>query len=115
MKILHVRDMEPPVNAAELEETIWRTGLIEEKSNLSVKSTKLDKFGNQTATVQMPEKPASQLSRRGRIRVGLSNCRIHERIEVERHKAATLTVPWVKMTNLKPEVVRLRPLGGPST
>ena len=42
MKILHVRDMEPPVNAAELEETIWRTGLIEEKSNLSVKSTKLD-------------------------------------------------------------------------
>ena len=66
-KILHVRDIEPSVNVAELEETIWKGGLIEEKSNLSVKSIRPDRFGNQTATVQMLEKPESQLSRKGRM------------------------------------------------
>ena len=83
LKTLHIKDIESSVNKTEIEEILCNTSKIEKKDNLEVKSIRPDRSGNQTATVQMPEKEAMVLIKLGKLRIGLSRCRVQERINVE--------------------------------
>ena len=81
-KILHLRYVEPSAEEAEIRDAIVYTGMIQTNDALVIKSRRPDRTGNQTVTIQAEEKDAERLIQADRIRIGLGNCKIQERVVV---------------------------------
>ncbi|KAJ3640316.1 hypothetical protein Zmor_003624 [Zophobas morio] len=82
-KILHIRDIDSITSGEEVREAILRKCQVKNKEKLVVKPLSPARNGNQVATVIVEEDDATAIAQTGKIRVGLSLCRIQKRIDLD--------------------------------
>lgn len=83
-KLVHIRDIDAVTTQDDIVTALQHTGVVTEKAALKVKSLRPTVAGNQIATVALAENDAAKILEIGRLRLGLTMCRIEERVEVER-------------------------------
>lgn len=74
--------MDSTTTKDEVEEALMTEGMIEEE--IDIKSTRLGRYEEQTATVEIPRYQAARLTGIGTIKVGWINCAVKERVNIIR-------------------------------
>lgn len=83
-KTLFIRDIDDICGIQEVKEAILRTEENVKDENLKITSLRSARNGTQTATVNLEEGYAHKLLDKGRLRVGIVECRIQERLDIPR-------------------------------
>lgn len=83
-KMIHLKGLDSETNAEEIMEALHGSTELKQKEKVVVMSVRPAVWGSQAATVKLEEGDAKRLILAGRVRIGLSMCRVEERIEVSR-------------------------------
>ncbi len=83
-KIVYIKDVEAPIGPEEIKRALVESGQIKEEKQVVIKTLRPTPNGNQTTIIEMKEEDAKGLVQKSKMRLGLSVCKIQERIEVEK-------------------------------
>ncbi|KAK5640678.1 hypothetical protein RI129_011489 [Pyrocoelia pectoralis] len=81
-RTLHLKGADEITTAEEVKQALKATGQIRHKEDLIVKTLRPTRFGTQYGTIVMNRKDAEVILRQGKVKIGLNNCEIEEKIDI---------------------------------
>lgn len=99
VKTLFIKDLDGIADVEELQAALQQTGAIQAKEKIQIKNVRVTPDGSQTATVVLEEGDANRIIEKQKLRVGLTECRIQERLDVSR---------WLQVLGLRAHDSRLQ-------